>query len=89
MNLSQETNLLAKLRGLSPSQLAELEDFVDFLAARSERNAALERLLSLAPGLEEAGAERPSEDVVAAEVAAVRAQRRAAIGTGSSDADSA
>jgi hypothetical protein len=52
-------------------------DFVEFLSAESARRAAFDRLLAIAPALEAAGFEPPSEDEIAAEVAAVRAERRA------------
>lgn len=77
MNATVEQALFSKLRTLSPQQVAEVEDFVDFLAARSARRAALDRLLTIAPALEAAGAEPMSEDEIAAEVKAARAGRRA------------
>lgn len=52
-------------------------DFVEFLAAKSAKRAAFDRLLAIAPGLEAAGVERLGEDEIAAEVTAARADRRA------------
>lgn len=76
MNASIEQNLISKIRALSPQQLAEVEDFVEFLAAKAKKRAALDRLLAIAPALEAAGAEPMSEEKIAAEVVAVRAERR-------------
>lgn len=77
MNATVEQNLLSKLRTLSPQQVAEVEDFVEFLAAKSTRRAALDRLLAIAPALEAAGVAPMSEQEIVAEVKAVRAERRA------------
>lgn len=77
MNMTVEQNLLSKLRTLSAQQVAEVEDFVEFLAAKSRKRAALDRLLAIAPALAAAGAEPPSEDEIEAEVQAARSERRA------------
>ena len=81
MNATVEQALMSKIRTLSPQQLAEVDDFVEFLAARSKKSAALDRLLAIAPALEAAGIEPMSEDEIAAEVKAEikasRAERRA------------
>ena len=77
MNTTVEQSLISKLRTLSPQQVAEVEDFVEFLAAKSKKRAAIDRLLSIAPALEAAGVEPMSEDEIAAEVKAARAERRA------------
>lgn len=76
MNPNAEQNLLSKLKALSPQQVAEVEDFVEFLAAKSKKRAALERLLSVAPALAAAGAMPPAEGEVEAEVEASRRERR-------------
>ena len=80
MNAIVEQALMSKIRTLSPQQLAEVDDFVEFLAARSKKSAALDRLLAIVPALEAAGAEPMSEDEVAAEIKAEikasRAERR-------------
>ena len=80
MNATVEQALMSKIRTLSPQQLAEVDDFVEFLAARSKKSAALDRLLAIAPALEAAGIEPMSEDEIAAEVKAEikasRAERR-------------
>jgi hypothetical protein len=77
MNATVEQSLITKIKTLSPQQVAEVEDFVEFLAAKSKRRAAFDRLLAIAPALEAAGMEPMSEDEIAAEVKAARAERRA------------
>lgn len=69
--------LIEKLELLPPQQLAEVEDFVDFLANKSRRRAAWERLLAIAPALEAAGMPPMSMDEINAEIKAARAERRA------------
>jgi hypothetical protein len=76
MNATVEQALISKIRTLSPEQVAEVEDFVEFLAAKATRRAALERLLAIAPALEAAGAAPMIEDEAVAEVKAARAERR-------------
>jgi len=70
-------DLLEKLKTLPPRRLAEVEDFVDFLAHRESRSTALDRLLAIAPALEAAGEPQMTEEEIAAEIKAVRAERRA------------
>ena len=77
MDVTVEQVLISKIRTLSPQQLAEVEDFVEFLAAKSRRRAAFDRLLAITPALEAAGVEPMSEGEIAAEVEAARAERRA------------
>jgi hypothetical protein len=69
--------LIDKIAALPAERIAEVEDFVEFLSAKTQRQAALERLLQIAPALEAAGAPPVSEEDVIAEVAAVRSMRRA------------
>ncbi len=69
--------LIDKIKTLPPERLGEVEDFVDFIAAKSRRLAALDRLLAIAPALEAAGAPPITEDEIQAEVDAVRAVRAA------------
>lgn len=80
MNAVIEQRLLSKLKTLSPPQVAQVEDFVEFLATKSERQAALGRLLAVAPALEAAGAEPVSEDELAAEIKAARQARNIHVG---------
>ena len=90
MNAAGEQMLMAKIRALSPHQVSEVEDFVEFLTAKARKRSALDRLLAIAPALEAAGVAPMSEDEIAAEINAARAERRArqpsSISTGS-DAD--
>lgn len=76
MNTAAEQGLIAKIKILSPQQVAEVEDFVEFLAAKSKRRVALDRLLTVAPALEAAGVQPTNEDEIAAEVEAARLDRR-------------
>ncbi|MEF8701098.1 MAG: DUF2281 domain-containing protein [Candidatus Accumulibacter sp. UW20] len=75
MNATVEQSLMSKIRTLSPQQVAEVEDFVEFLATKARKRNALNRLLAIAPALEAAGAAPMSEDDIAAEVDAVRVER--------------
>jgi hypothetical protein len=77
MNATTEKMLVSKIRTLSPQEVAEVEDFVDFLTAKAKRRSALERLLAIAPALEAAGIEPISEEELVAEVKAARTERRA------------
>lgn len=77
MNAQAEQLLLEKLKALPPEQRAEVEDFVDFLAARTKKQAALDRLLAIAPALEAAGVQPLTEQEIDAEIQAARAERRA------------
>jgi len=51
MNATVEQHLIEKIRGLSPQQVAEVEDFIEFLTGKARRRAALDRLLAIAPAL--------------------------------------
>jgi hypothetical protein len=77
MNTTVEQNLITKIKTLSPQQVAEVEDFVEFLATKTKRRASFDRLLAIAPALEAAGVAPLSEDEIAAEVKAARAERHA------------
>ena len=68
--------LLRKIQALPPERLGEVENFVDFLSAKTRRLAALDKLLAVAPALEAAGATPLTEDDIQAEVDAVRNARR-------------
>ena len=54
MNAVAEQSLLSKLRVLSPQQVVEVEDYAEFLAAKSRKRQALDRLLAVAPAIEAA-----------------------------------
>ena len=79
--------LIETLKSLPAQQRAEVEDFVEFLAAKAKKRAAWDRLLAIAPALEAAGVEPMSEEEVAAEIKAARAERRAQIQTAEPGAD--
>ena len=68
--------VIDKIDALPPAQRAEVEDFVDFIATRARRLAALDRLLAIAPALEAAGAPPVSEEEILTEVQAARAERQ-------------
>jgi hypothetical protein len=74
---AQISQLLAKLEALPPERRAEVEDFVDFLAAKARKQAAFDRLLTIAPALQATGVTPLTEDEINAEIKAVRAERRA------------
>jgi hypothetical protein len=76
MNATEEQILIARIKGLSPQQVVAVLDFVEFLAAKSSKRAAFDRLLAIAPALDAAGIEPPSEDQIAAEINAARAERQ-------------
>ena len=80
MNAVVEQSLISKLRVLSPQQVAEVEDFVEFLALKSRKRQALDRLLLVAPAIEAAnvaaGSQGLSEAEIEAEVMAVRRRGR-------------
>jgi hypothetical protein len=68
--------LIEKIQALPAERIAEIEDFVDFIATKTRRLSALDRLLAVAPALEAAGAPTMTEEEIAAEVKTVRAARR-------------
>ena len=76
MAMSDEL-LIEKLKTLPPEKRAEMEDFVEFLAMKSRRLAAIDRLLAIAPALEAAGVPPMTEEEINAEIKAARAERRA------------
>lgn len=77
MNATVQQSLISKIKTLSPQQVAEVEDFVEFLAGKASRRAALDRLLAIAPALDAPGAEPISDEEIATEVKEARAERRA------------
>ena len=77
MNAAAEKSLMSKIRDLSPQQVAEVEEFVEFLASRARKRTSLDKLLAIAPALEAAGVAPMNEEEIATEVDAARAERRA------------
>lgn len=74
---SNEQALFDKLKALPPQQRAEVEDFVDFLTAKARKQAAFDRLLAIAPALQDAGIEPMTAEEIDAEIKAARTERRA------------
>lgn len=68
--------LIEKLEKLPRERLAEVEDFVEFLAAREERAAASQRLADSLARLDALKQPPIPDDDISAEVRAARAERR-------------
>ena len=71
-----ESQLIERLKKLPPSRVAEVVDFVEFLAAREERAAAAQRLTDGVARLDALNLPPVSEDEVEEEVQAARRERR-------------
>lgn len=71
-----EVQLIERLKKLPPNRIAEVADFVDFLAAREERAAAAQRLTAGLARLDALKLPEIAEDEVEAEIAAARQERR-------------
>ena len=72
-----ETRLIERLKQLPPSRVAEVVDFVEFLAAREQRAAAIEGLRTLGRRLPDDEEIPPElEQEIVDEVRAYRAERR-------------
>lgn len=72
-----ESQLMERLKRLPPSRVAEVFDFVEFLASREERAEAAQRLTEGQARLDALNLPPVSEDDVEAEVQAARLARRA------------
>jgi hypothetical protein len=70
-----EANLIQKLQNLPPQRLAEVVDFVEFLAAREERAAAGERLGESLAKLDVLHLPPLSDEEIEAEIQAARQER--------------
>jgi hypothetical protein len=79
MNTGSDQVLIEKLNSLAPQQRAEVEDFVDFLKARRERERddAAQRLGEAFAKLDALNATPESPHDVQAEIETARAARRA------------
>jgi hypothetical protein len=73
---SIETRLIERLKQLPPSRVAEVVDFVEFLAAREERAAAAARLGEAFAKIDAQSLPPLSDDEIEAEVQADRQARR-------------
>ena len=72
-----ETRLLERLKQLTPTRVAEVVDFVEFLAAREQRAAAIEGLRALHARLPDDEEIPPElEQEIVDEIRAYRAERR-------------
>ena len=71
-----ESQLIERLKKLPPSRVAEVADFVEFLAVREERAAAAQRLTEGLARLDALNLPPVSEDEVEAEIQAARRVRR-------------
>lgn len=76
-----EAQLIERLKKLPPSRVAEVVDFVEFLAAREERGAAGRRIDEGLARLDALDLPAISEDEVADEVQAARRERQTKHGT--------
>jgi hypothetical protein len=75
VNQPAENALIEKIKRLPPEQLAQVEDFVEFLATKEQRRLAGEALRAMwAAPAEELTPEMEQE--IVEEVRAVRAERR-------------
>jgi len=71
-----EARLIQRLKQLPPTRVAEVVDFVEFLAAREERAAAAARLGQAFAKIDAQGQAPLSDDEIEAEVQADRKARR-------------
>ena len=71
-----ETRLIERLKQLSPARVAEVVDFVEFLAAREQRAAAAQGLGEALAKIDALNLAPMSEDEIEAEVQAARQARR-------------
>lgn len=70
-----EKSLLEKLQQLSPQRLAEVEDFIEFLAQREARAAAGAQLGETLAKLDALNLPSISDDEIEAEIQVARQQR--------------
>jgi predicted Zn-dependent peptidase len=75
---SLETQLMQRLKVLPPERIAEVVDFVEFLASRVQRAAAAQRLGNAMDQLDALNQPAISEEEVEEEVQAARRERQAA-----------
>jgi hypothetical protein len=75
---SLETQLMQRLKVLPPERIAEVVDFVEFLASRVQRAAAAQRLGNAMDQLDALNLPAISEEEVEDEIQAARRERQAA-----------
>ncbi len=73
-----EAHLIEQLKRLPPARVAEVVDFVEFLTAREERAAAVQRLGDGMARLDAVGLPELSDDEIEAEIQAARQEWRSA-----------
>ena len=73
---SIEVQLIERLKKLPPSRVAQVVDFVEFLAAREERAAAAQRLTEGLTRLDALKLPTISEEEIEEEIQAARQERR-------------
>ena len=73
---SIEVQLIERLKKLPPSRVAQVVDFVEFLAAREERAAAAQRLTEGLARLDALKLPTISEEEIEEEIQAARQERR-------------
>ena len=66
--MANPQTLIEKIQALPPEGIAEVESFVEFIAAKARRRAALGRLLEIAPALEAAGVPPMTDEEIQAEI---------------------
>lgn len=74
---NQRRTILEKLDRLPPERVAEVEDFLDFLAAK-ERDTAFTEFLATADDVAKAGVRPLSTEEIQTEIEAYRDERRRA-----------
>lgn len=73
-----ESRLMQRLKVLPPERVAEVVDFVEFLASRVQRDAAAQRLSDAMARLDALGLPPISDDEIEEEIQAARRERHAA-----------
>lgn len=73
-----ESRLMQRLKALPPERVAEVVDFVEFLASRVQRDAAAQRLTNAMAQLDALGLPPISDDEIEEEIQAARRERHAA-----------
>jgi len=73
-----ESRLMQRLKVLPPERVAEVVDFVEFLASRVQRDAAAQRLTNAMAQLDALGLPPISDDEIEEEIQAARRERHAA-----------
>jgi Protein of unknown function (DUF2281) len=76
-----EAQLIERLKKLPPSRVAEVVDFVEFLASREERAAAARRITEGLARLDALKLPAITDDEVEDEIQAAREERRTRQGT--------